>query len=212
MVEDAGAAAIAVHGRTAAQSYSGFSDWDFISGVAASVSIPVFGSGDVIEAEQASTAATHRRERRAGRPRRAAQSLDPRRRPTTSPRAARRASSRCRSAGSSCSTTSTCCFTRAKARPRASVTSRRSTTRATRRATIRAARGRDRWVINKLRALGAWYTQGFDNGSRLSTAINQCDSIGRLREIGDALLLRRDTSFAARTARSADARTGPPAP
>ena len=53
MVEDAGAAAIAVHGRTAAQSYSGSSDWDFISGVAASVGIPVFGSGDVVEPEQA---------------------------------------------------------------------------------------------------------------------------------------------------------------
>jgi tRNA-dihydrouridine synthase len=53
MVEDAGAAAIAVHGRTAAQSYSGSSDWDFISGVAASVDIPVFGSGDVVEPEQA---------------------------------------------------------------------------------------------------------------------------------------------------------------
>jgi tRNA-dihydrouridine synthase len=37
----------------ASQSYSGFSDWDFISGVAESLSIPVFGSGDVIEAEQA---------------------------------------------------------------------------------------------------------------------------------------------------------------
>src|SRR6185295_15565874 len=53
MMEDQGAAALAVHGRTAAQSYSGFSDWDFISGVAESLSIPVFGSGDVIEAEQA---------------------------------------------------------------------------------------------------------------------------------------------------------------
>jgi tRNA-dihydrouridine synthase B len=30
-VEDAGAAAVAVHGRTAAQSYSGFSDWDLIA-------------------------------------------------------------------------------------------------------------------------------------------------------------------------------------
>ena len=50
MVEDAGAAAIAVHGRTAAQSYSGESDWSLIARVAQSVSIPVFGSGDCIEA------------------------------------------------------------------------------------------------------------------------------------------------------------------
>ena len=33
-IEDAGASAVAVHGRTAAQSYSGFSDWEFIARVA----------------------------------------------------------------------------------------------------------------------------------------------------------------------------------
>ena len=52
MVADAGAAAVAVHGRTAAQSYSGISDWDLISEVAAGVGIPVFGSGDCVEPEQ----------------------------------------------------------------------------------------------------------------------------------------------------------------
>src|SRR6187455_499914 len=44
-MEDAGAAALAVHGRTAAQSYSGSSDWSLIDRVARSVGIPVFGSG-----------------------------------------------------------------------------------------------------------------------------------------------------------------------
>src|SRR5205823_14469195 len=52
MVEDAGAAAIAVHGRTAAQSYSGSADWDLVARIAGSLSIPVFGSGDCLEAEQ----------------------------------------------------------------------------------------------------------------------------------------------------------------
>src|SRR6186713_1395313 len=51
-VEDAGAAAVAVHGRTAAQSYSGSSDWDLIARVAAGLSIPVIGSGDCIEPSQ----------------------------------------------------------------------------------------------------------------------------------------------------------------
>src|SRR5512144_2847318 len=51
-MEQAGAAAVAVHGRTAAQSYSGSSDWDLIARVAAGVSIPVMGSGDCIEATQ----------------------------------------------------------------------------------------------------------------------------------------------------------------
>ena len=50
-VEDAGAAAVAVHGRTAAQSYSGQSDWSLIDRVAESVKIPVLGSGDCIEPE-----------------------------------------------------------------------------------------------------------------------------------------------------------------
>ena len=53
MVEDAGAAAVAVHGRTAAQSYSGVGRLG--SGRArspTSLSIPVFGSGDCVEPEQ----------------------------------------------------------------------------------------------------------------------------------------------------------------
>src|SRR5689334_12239656 len=51
-MEDAGAAALAVHGRTAAQSYSGSSDWSLICRVAAGVRIPVFGSGDCVEPSQ----------------------------------------------------------------------------------------------------------------------------------------------------------------
>src|SRR5947207_4714913 len=52
MVEDAGAAAIAVHGRTAAQSYSGTADWDLVARIASERSIPVFRSGDCIEPAQ----------------------------------------------------------------------------------------------------------------------------------------------------------------
>ena len=45
------------------------------------------------------------------------------------------------------------------------------------------ARGHDRWVINKLRALNSWYTKGLDNGSHLRIAINSAESIAHLRDI-----------------------------
>src|SRR5690242_7390217 len=52
MVQDAGAAAVAIHGRTAEQSYTGVADWTLVSHVAETLSIPVFGSGDCVEADQ----------------------------------------------------------------------------------------------------------------------------------------------------------------
>ena len=182
-VAEAGAAAIAVHGRTAAQSYSGFSDWDFISGVAESVNIPVFGSGDVIEAEQAierlrSTAVSgvlvgrgvlrnpwileQANDLLAGRTPRVV---------TMQERGQflldyidlllREGEDEAEG------------FRHVASRDDESNPSRHD----------RAARGRDRWVINKLRALAAWYTRGFENGSHLRTAINTCDSIGSLRSL-----------------------------
>ena len=45
------------------------------------------------------------------------------------------------------------------------------------------ARGHDRWVINKLRALNSWFTKGLDNGSHLRVAINQAESITQLQDI-----------------------------
>jgi hypothetical protein len=45
------------------------------------------------------------------------------------------------------------------------------------------ARGRQKWIINKLRALNSWYTKGLDNGSHLRVSINAAESIPHLREI-----------------------------
>ena len=53
MLEDAGAAAVAVHGRSAKQLYTGVADWSVIDDVARAVSIPVIGSGDVFCADDA---------------------------------------------------------------------------------------------------------------------------------------------------------------
>lgn len=50
---EAGAAIITVHGRTSAQRYTGEADWDAIAAVAASVNVPVIGSGDIRTVAQA---------------------------------------------------------------------------------------------------------------------------------------------------------------
>ncbi|HEX5789571.1 MAG TPA: tRNA dihydrouridine synthase DusB [Luteolibacter sp.] len=47
ILEDSGIAAIAVHGRTRAQSYGGEADWQVIDAVARAVKVPVIGNGDI---------------------------------------------------------------------------------------------------------------------------------------------------------------------
>ena len=178
-VEDAGAAAVTVHGRTAAQSYSGFSDWSLISKVAEGLRIPVFGSGDCIEPEQMIDRLRDSAVRGVLVGRGAL------RNPWIFQQAHDLAGGRL---------------------PRAVTPEERASflleyidlllkERVEEADGFRhvapgqapavpvPARGRERWVINKLRALNSWYTKGLDNGSHLRVAINAAESITHLRAI-----------------------------
>jgi len=179
-VEDVGAAAVAVHGRTAAQSYSGFSDWDLIARVASGVGIPVIGSGDCVDATQVVD-----RLRNSG----AAGVLVGRgalRNPWIFAQAAAVAEGRAPHGVSPAD----------RARFLLEYVDLLLTERLNESEGFRhvapgqpdsresaPARGHDRWVINKLRALNSWYTKGLEGGSHLRVAINSAESIAQLRTI-----------------------------
>lgn len=182
MVADAGASAVTVHGRTAAQAYTGSSDWDLIARVAQRVSIPVFGSGDCLEADDviarlrtgASGVLVGRGVLR--NPWILAQAAD-----LIAGRPMRQVTMRDRGQ-----------FLldyidlllhefvdEADGFRHLAPTSAEEAQRDRR----QPAQGRERWVINKLRALNAWYTKGLDDGSRLRIAINHASSIGEVRDL-----------------------------
>ena len=181
-VEGAGAAAIAVHGRTAKQSYSGFADWEVVASIARSVSIPVFGSGDCIEPSDivnrmragVSGVFVGRGVLRNPWILAQAQDLMSDREPRVVTRADRGRflldymdllldDGRDESEG----------FRHIATRNVA--VAEGDLNRA-------PAIGRDRWVINKLRALCSWYTKGFEGGASLRTAVNTTQSLGQLRD------------------------------
>jgi tRNA-dihydrouridine synthase B len=162
MVQDAGASAIAVHGRTAAQSYSGSADWDLVARIASELTIPVFGSGDCIEPEQV-----------VDRIRSGVEGVLVGRGVLRNPWILAQA------------------MDLAAGRPPRVVTMEDRGRFLLEYIDLLMAERVDeareltheRWVINKLRALGSWYTKGLENGSHLRTAINSATSLESLRQL-----------------------------
>ena len=154
--------AVAVHGRTAAQSYSGSADWDLVARIADDLTIPVFGSGDCIEPEQIV-------ERRAAGVEGVLVGRGVLRNPWILAQAADLAARR----------------------------PMRVVTPADRgaflldyielllheRVDADRVQTHDRWVVNKIRALAAYYTKNVENGVKLRTAINTADSLDGLVEV-----------------------------
>jgi len=58
----------------------------------------------------------------------------------------------------------------------------------------RPARGHERWVINKLRALCSWYSKGLDGGSQLRVRVNSAERVSHLRQIVEEFFLAEEAT------------------
>ncbi len=186
MVEDAGAAAVAVHGRTAAQSYSGESDWGLISRVASGLRIPVFGSGDCIEADQV---VERLRDPAVGGVLIGRGAL---RNPWIFRQAAEARAGRTPPPVSLHERGQFLLdYLDLLLKERVDEVSgfRHSAPGETAPGGSLHARGRERWVINKLRALNSWYSKGLDRGSQFRVAINSAESVDAARRIVEDFFL-----------------------
>lgn len=196
MVEDAGAAAVTVHGRTAKQAYTGSSDWSLIAHVAEQVSIPVFGSGDCVEPE-------HVIDRLRVGPEGVLVGRGVLRNPWILAQAADLAAGRAprvvsmRDRGQFLLEYIDLLLNErvdeeegfrhtAPTAPEAEAAHAEMGLRA-------PARGRERWVVNKLRALNGWYSKGYEGGAQFRTAINHAESIAHVREIIDEFFNNSDS-------------------
>ena len=200
MVQDAGAAAVTIHGRTAEQSYNGSADWNLVARIANDLTIPVLGSGDCVYPEQIldKLRVTDTHGDVAGGVSRPISGVLVGRGVLRNPWILAQASDI------------------VAGRPQREVTQRErrqflldyiallldervneaenfrhvvpgtvQTPGTTLVQGTAPARGRERWVINKLRALCAWYSKGLDDGSHLRVRVNSATSIADLCAIVD---------------------------
>jgi tRNA-dihydrouridine synthase B len=181
MVQDAGAAAVTIHGRTAEQSYTGAADWDLVARVAEQLTIPVLGSGDCVEPEQIVE--------RIGSVSGVLVGRGVLRNPWILAQAADLAAGR---------TARTVTLAErgqflldyidllvSERVDEASGFRHVAPTTVSETHASAPARGRERWVINKTRALMSWYSKGLDGGSQLRVRVNAAESLDQLRDIID---------------------------
>ena len=181
MVQDSGAAAVTIHGRTAEQSYRGLADWDLVSRVAETLDVPVLGSGDCVEPQQilermASGVSgvlvgrgvlrnpwilAQAADLAAGRPARQVTAAD--RGQFLLDYITLLVNERVNESDG---------FRHVAPGPLSPDALQ----------THLPARGRERWVINKLRALCAWYSKGLEGGAEFRTTVNHVNSIQQLTD------------------------------
>ncbi len=192
-VADAGAAAVTVHGRTAAQSYSGFADWDLVRRVQDAVNIPVLGSGDCVEPEQIlGRLAAGTEGVLVGR--------GVLRNPWILAQTARAAAGLPVTPGSlqergqflldyidlllQEGMDEVSGFRHSAVAPSGRV----------------VHGNREKWVVNKIRALCSWYTKGMEGGSALRTAVNTASNLSNLRVMIEGSFTRPHPSSSPRAA------------
>ena len=175
-VADAGAAAVTVHGRTAEQSYSGFADWDLIRRVQDSVAIPVLGSGDCVEPGQVlHRLATGTQGVLVGR--------GVLRNPWILAQTARAA------AGlpvepASLKERGQFLFDYMELLLQEGVDEATGFRHSAVAPSGRAVHGnREKWVVNKIRALCSWYTKGMEGGAQLRIHVNAAGDLECLRQV-----------------------------
>jgi len=184
MVQDAGAAAVTIHGRTAEQSYKGVADWELVARVAEALEIPVLGSGDCTEPEQIIDRLTSGVSGvLVGRgvlrnPWILAQASD-----LAAGRAPRTVTMRER--GQFLLDYIDLLLTERLNESDGFRHVAPGTAQPESGGEGRPARGHERWVINKIRALCSWYSKGLDGGSQLRVRVNSAERVSHLREIVD---------------------------
>jgi len=183
MVQEAGAAAITIHGRTAEQSYNGYADWELVSHVAKDLRIPVFGSGDCVEPEQiVDRMKTGVSGVLVGR--------GVLRNPWILAQAADLAAGceprliTMRERGQFLLDYIDLLLDQRDHEPQGF----RHVAPGGLEVSV-PAKGHERWVINKLRALCAWYSKGLDSGSHLRVSINSAESVAQVRRIIDEFFM-----------------------